>query len=678
MPPALPGEQSQTGFLLLPPASRVGAARLERLLHTLLGHRRAPEAPVTFRHVPQKGERKLAAILSADVFGYSRLMAEDEAATVRTITAYREQVGALVREHRGRVADFSGDNFLAEFPTALDSVECAVEIQRVLSARNAGLPADRKMEFRIGVHLGDVRVEGERLYGDGVNIAARLEALAEPGGVCISATIHEQVRNHLDVGFEDLGDRTVKNVPDQVHAYQVRLDGRPAAFAPTPAAGSKRRRTLLVAGAVVLAAALVIWASWPRLLGLGLDLAGVLPSENPALPDLPSVVVLPFANMSGDPEQAYFADGITEDLTTALSGASGLFVISRNSAFTYKGRAVRVEDVGRELGVRYVLEGSVRKAGDQVRITAQLIDATTGFHVWSDKFDRRLEDIFTLQSEISEQILGAVGASISEAELERIRRKPTESLTAYDAFARAQSHFFRFRREDHREARRLLERAVELDPGYAAAVSMLGSTYSSTYGLLWSLDPALLDRGESYMRRAIELDPSLALPYMGLAAVSLARQRPERALPSLERARVLAPSDYGSYVFSAIALTRLGRQTEALEHLRKGFRLNPRIAGVSQASLLMAGIYANSGRTEEAVALWQQVREANPDIIMARLNLADYRVEAGDLGEARTLVEEALRVQPALKADDVLARGVVARLADAESFRANLRKAGLP
>jgi adenylate cyclase len=603
-------------------------------------------------------------------------MSQDEAATVRTITAYREQVASLVREHRGRLADFSGDNFLAEFPTALDSVACAIEIQRVLNARNAGLAAERKMQFRIGVHLGDVLVDGERMYGDGVNIAARLEALAEPGGICISATVHEQVRNRLEVGFEDLGDRTVKNVPDQVRAYQVRLESGAAAEPAERPTSRRGGRRILIAAAVAGAAALAVWGAWPHLLGLAVG--GVLPSESPALPDVPSIVVLPFANMSGDPEQEYFADGITEDLTAALSGSSSLFVISRNSAFTYKGRAVRVEDVGRELGVRYVMEGSVRKSGDQVRIAAQLIDATTGFHVWSEKYDRRLEDIFALQSEISEQILGAVGASISAAELERIQRKPTQSLTAYDAVARAQARFLRFRLEGHAEARRLLERAIELDPGYAAAVSLLGSTYASRYGLLWSLDPEDLDRGESLARRAMELDPRLAHPNISLGAIALARRRPEQALVSLARARELSPSDYPAYLFTGIALGQLGRQSEALGYVQRGLRLNPRLSGASTFSSVLAGIYSTIGRSDEAVGLWQRARESNPDLIMARLNLAAHHVRSGDLVEARALVEEALRVQPALTVEHVLAQGVVARVVDPESFGRDLRAAGLP
>ncbi len=451
-------------------------------------------------------ERKLAAILSADVVGYSRLIAEDEAATVRTLRTYREQIGALIGEHRGRLADFSGDNFLAEVPTALDAVGCAIEIQRVLRARNAGLPAEHKMEFRIGAHLGDVRVEDGRIFGDGVNIAARLEGLAEPGGICISATVHDQVRNKLDVGYVDRGDQTVKNIPDQVHVYEVRLD--PGSTASPLPARRPWRVAALIASAVVAVCALGIWMTWPRVLGLGAQVLGLIPSDQPALPDKPSIVVLPFANMSGDAEQEYFADGMTEDLTTDLSRNPDLFVISRNSAFSYKGESPRVEDVGRELGVRYVLEGSVRRAADRVRITAQLIDATTGFHVWSERYDRALEDVFALQSEISEEILIAVGVRIDEAERARLQRKPTEDFTAYESVSRGWAHFYRFTREDHREARRLALRALELDSEYAEAFALLAGTYQVEAAQGWTLDPALLDRARELALQAIELGAS--------------------------------------------------------------------------------------------------------------------------------------------------------------------------
>jgi TolB-like protein/class 3 adenylate cyclase len=436
-------------------------------------------------------DRKLAAILSADVVGYSRLMADDEAATIRTLTSYRESIAMLIRQHRGRVVDSPGDNVLADFPTALDAVRCALEIQGVLRARNVSLATERRMEFRIGVHMGDVATEGGRVYGDGVNIAARLEGLAEAGGICISATVHDQVRNKVDVGYTDLGDQTVKNIPEQVHVYRVqpRATEGVGPQQSEPTLGERRRfpMALVVTAAVLLLVGGALWGTWPRPLALILDVTGVgRPPIDPALPDKPSVVVLPFENMSGDAEQAYFSDGLTEELTANLAGSPLLFVISRNSAFSYKGRPVRVETIGRELGVRYVVEGSVRKAGERVRITAQLIDATTGHHLWSQQYDRELSDIFAVQSEISEAILVAVGVQVNEAELARIRRRPTNNLSAYEAFTRAVFLMTKYTRKDLAETRRLLERAIEIDPSYAAAYSLLGGTYSAEYAIGWS------------------------------------------------------------------------------------------------------------------------------------------------------------------------------------------------
>ena len=519
---------------------------------------------------PADAERTLLAILAADITGYSRLMAGDEEATVRTLRAYREQVGALVAERRGRLADFTGDSFLARFPTALDAIECALEIQRVLRARNAGLPAERRMEFRIGAHLGDVRIEGDRLFGDGVNIAARLQTLADPGGICLSAAVHEQVRSKLGLACDDLGEHALKNIPSPVRAYRLRLTEE------APPRQHRRRRAALVALLAIALAGLGVWAMWPRLVGVAFDAAGILPGEHPPLPDKPSIAVLPFTNMSGDPEQEYFADGITEELTTVLSRTPLLFVIARSSAFTYKGRAVKIADVGRELGVRYVLEGSVRRAGERVRITAQLIEAASGFHVWGESYDRGLEDVFAVQSEIAEQVFVATGAPMMEAELERIRRKPTESLTAYDAFTKGLYHYGRYRVRDMAEARRWFERAVEFDPGYALAVSCLGNTYDIPYIFLWALDESALERAESYYERAIELDPRLWAPYLSRGFNLLARGRREQALHWFERARELAPNQFGPHLLIATLHARAGEPIAARESLQRALRLNPR------------------------------------------------------------------------------------------------------
>jgi adenylate cyclase len=625
-------------------------------------------------------EHKLAAILSADAVGYSRLMAEDEAATIHTLSSYREQIGVLVREHRGRVVDSPGDNVLAEFPTALEAVRCAMELQGVLGARNAGLPAERRMEFRIGVHMGDVATEGGRIYGDGVNIAARLEALAEAGGVCISATVHEQVRNKLDAGFTDLGDQTVKNIPDQVRVYRVQAPGQGAAPAQAKAAPGKRPRrvrTAIVATAsILLLLGLGLWASWPRPLGLLIDLAGVSgPPVDPPLPDKPSLVVLPFENMSGDPEQEYFSDGITEDLTNEFARNPWLFVISRNSAFTYKGKRVKVEDVGRELGVRYVLEGSVRKAGDRVRITAQLIDATTGGHLWSQRYDRELADIFSVQTEIALDVLGAAGMEVAAAEAQRIGRKSPQSLTAAEASWKGVSHLVRFTREDTEKARRLLERAIEIDPDYAPTYGILANSYTIEFANGWSRDPALLERAEELGRRSIEMDPSWPVGHLAVAFVDLFRGNLSEAVAGADRAIERAPSVAWPHSVRGLALAQQGRMLEATRSIRQALRLNPR----APTALLVSVAYVNlaAGRTEDALAMMEQVRSANRDNLMARIMLAAHYEHDGRHDEASAAVDEIKRVRPDLTADEAMeiSFGLERTMSSA---RSDLRKAGLP
>jgi TolB-like protein/Tfp pilus assembly protein PilF len=547
-------------------------------------------------------------------------------------------------------------------------------IQRVLRARNAGLAAERKMEFRIGAHMGDVRVEGGRIFGDGVNIAARLEGLAEPGGICISATVHEQVRNKLEVGYLDRGDQTVKNIPDQVHVFEVRLEQGPASTSSAPTAEKRPLRAAARVAAVVVAiGALGLWATWPRVLGLGADVLGVVPSEHPTLPDKPSIVVLPFDNMSEKAEQEYFADGITEDLTTDLSRSASLFVISRNSAFSYKGTSPKVEDVGRELGVRYVLEGSVRRADDRVRITAQLIDATTGFHVWSERYDRALEDVFSVQSEISEEILIAVGVQIDQAERARLERKPTQNFTAYESVSKGRSHFYRFTRKDNQEARRWAQRALELDSEYADAIALLAATYSSEYSQAWSLDPGLPDRSRELARRAIEIDPGTLMGHVTLAAFNLQAGRPEEAADYARTAIEVASNDPTGHVFLGLAMFQQGRPLDGLTSIRRSIRLDPRFSGLKSV------IHLRTGRPEEAVKLWERERGTNPDAVSDRTNLIQYYVAADRLAEARAIVPEILAINPALTAE-TLARHGIGRPPEDEvpALIATLRRAGLP
>jgi TolB-like protein/class 3 adenylate cyclase len=587
---------------------------------------------------PEPVEHKLAAILSADVVGYGRLMAEDEAATIQTLGSYREQVSVLVHEHRGRVVDAPGDNILAEFPTALGAVQCAVEIQGVLRARNASLPTERRMDFRIGIHLGDIATQGGRIYGDGVNIAARLEALAEAGGICISATVHEQVRNKLDTGFTDLGDQTVKNIPDRVRVYRVQLRGE--SQAPTqaktgPAMGPRRLRTALVAtAALLLLLAVGLWASWPRPLGLLIDVAGLSPPVDPALPDRPSIVVLPFENMSGDPEQEYFSDGITEELTHMLSANPFLFVIARNSAFTYKGQHVNVPDVGRELGVRYVLEGSVRRAEGRVRITAQLIDASTGGHLWSERYERDLSGIFALQAEIAEQVSGVVGGEIWQAEGQRLARRPTASLSDWAEYASG-----------------------------------------------WSRDPALLDRAEELGRRGIALDPTWFQSYIVIGWAEFLRGNLPEALTATDRTIELAPSFETAHALRGMILARQGRLVEATGSIRQAMRLSPR-APVIGVLASVAFVNVAAGRREEGTRMMERAMTASPDNITIRVMPAGFYQQAGEHEKARAVVAEMLRVRPDLTVESAmdLVPGI-RRILGAEelaTFPDLLRAAGLP
>ena len=392
-------------------------------------------------------ERRLAAILAADVVGYSRLMGEDEAGTLERLKSLRrELVQPGITERKGRIVKLMGDGLLAEFPSVVEAVQCAADIQRSMIGREADLPNERRIKLRIGVNLGDIIVEGSDIYGEGVNVAVRLEALADPGGICISGKVYEEVRNKLPTAFEDLGEQEVKNIAEPVRVYRW-----------TDAADQEPG-------------------------GAGAEAA--LP-----LPDKPSIAVLPFENMSGDPEQEYLADGICEDLITALSKIRWFFVIARNSTFTYKGQAVEVTQVARELGVRYVIEGSVRKAGNRVRITAQLIDATTGRHVWAERYDRDLADIFELQDEMTQTIVAAVEPELGAAERERALSKPPENLDAWETCQRGLWHLWRFDREDNAKAPSLLQRAQELDPGFAAAYAHEAYSHFVNVIMGWAEDP---------------------------------------------------------------------------------------------------------------------------------------------------------------------------------------------
>ncbi len=568
---------------------------------------------------PQEVERKLAAILSADVKGYSRLMGEDEIATIRTLTSYRTAMATLIQQYKGRVVDSPGDNLLAEFASVVDAVQCAVEIQRELKARNADLPAAKRMEFRIGINLGDVIVEGQRIYGDGVNIAARLEGLAEPGGICISGIVHDQVENKLNslsLGYEYLGEQTVKNIARPVSVYRILLES-----------GTVSRR-----GEVTLPLQpmrpLVASESAPTI----------------ALPDKPSIAVLPFANLSGDPEQEYFSDGITEDLITDLSKLSGLFVISRHSVFLYKGKAVKPEQVGQELGVRYLLEGSVRKVGNRVRITGQLVDTTTGYHLWADRYDRELQDIFAVQDEVTRKIVTALEVKLTEGEQGRLGRTPTNNLEAYEYFLRGLESFAHRTPESNEQARQMFERAIALDANFAAAYARLGRVYMIEWAFQWSEDPQIPARAAALARQAVSLDDALPGAHQTLAYVYLLRKEFDQAIIEAERAVTLDPNDADACVTLGEVLSCAGRAQEAVGLVEKALRLDPYYPPSYLFALGQA--YYLTGRYDEAITAFKRLLTRNPEHLRAHFFLAMAYNETGRKAEAREEIEACGRLSP--------------------------------
>jgi adenylate cyclase len=545
-------------------------------------------------------KRKLAAILSADVKGYSRLMGEDEDATVRTLTAYREVIAALIKKHRGRVVDSPGDNLLAEFASVVDAVRCAVGIQEELKVKNAELPENRKMAFRIGINLGDVIEEGDRIYGDGVNIAARVEGLAGGGGICISGTAYDHVENKLPLEYEYWGEQTVKNISKPVRVYRVRTEAE---------------------------------AAVPKVSG------------ELELPDKPSIAVLPFVNMSGDPEQEYFSDGMTEEIITALSKVPRLFVIARNSTFTYKGKPVKVQKVAEDLGVRYVLEGSVRKAGDRVRITAQLIDAITGHHLWAERYDRELKNVFALQDEITMKILTGLQCELTEGEQACVLGKGTENYEAYVKILQGREHIYRMNKEGNVLARQSFEEAITLDPEFAVAYTYLAWTY------LLELLIGLSDSPEQSMARAIEfaqkalaLDDSLADAHALSGSIYLVQRQWEKAVAEGERSVALNPNSADNIGLLGMTLYSVGRPEEAIVLFEKATRLNPMPPDWLLENLATA--YRMTGRYEEAIAEFKRVLHRNPDYLSAWLNLAVIYSMLGRGKETRAAVAQVLRLDP--------------------------------
>jgi adenylate cyclase len=580
---------------------------------------------------PQEFERKLYAILSADVAEYSRLMGEDEDSTVRTLEDYKGVMFTLINEHRGRIVDSPGDNLLADFGSVVDGVRCAVEIQEELRVRNAELPENRKMQFRIGVNLGDVIEDKDRIYGDGVNIAARLEALADPGSICISGTAYDQVEDKLGLEFEYLGEQAAKNIKKPIRVYRIKMES-----------GEHNAE---------------------------------LNSEF-TLPDKRSIAVLPFVNMSENPDQEYFSDGVTEEIITALSKVPNILVIARNSTFTYKGKPVKVQQVARELGVHYVLEGSVRKAGNRVRVTAQLVDAQTGNHLWAERYDRDLEDIFAVQDEITKKIITALQVKLTEGEGARLFGKGTDNLEAFLAVLQGVEAYRRLNIEDNTRARQMYEEAIALDPEYAMAYALLGWTHWVDVWFKWSKSPhESKNRAFELAQKSIALDDTSPQAHGLLSNIYTVKRRHEDAIAEAEKAIALDPNSADAHAWFALALNFAGRPQEAILSLEKAIKLNPIPPSWYLHRLGMA--YREAGRYEEAITACQKAIHREPDNVFAYIVLASTYSVLGLQDEAHTAAAEVLRIDPKFSVEHFAKTRAHIDPANTARFADALRKAGL-
>ena len=624
----------------------------------------------------QKGfKRKLTAILSADVIGYSRLMRDDEDATVRDLAAHRVLATVIIQQHDGRVVDSPGDNILAEFASVVDAVNGAIKIQQEIKRRNSNTPQDRRMEFRIGINLGDVIGEDDRIYGDGVNIAARVEGLAAGGGIAISGTVYEHIKDKLSLGYHYLGEQNVKNIPEPVRVYRLLIDPEDSGKmidAQKPYAGKWRRAiTASIAIIILVAGALSIWNFFLR---FEKEVDSVARMALP-LPDNPSIAVLPFQNLSGDPEQDYFSDGLTEDLITDLSKISGLFVIARNSSFAYKGKAIKIVEVGRELGVQYILEGSVRKAGDRVRITAQLIDTTTEGHLWAHRYDRKLKDIFKLQDDVTQKIIAALTVKLTEDEQKRLLHRYTDNMVAYDLYLRGLEYFSRVTKESNIQARQVLNKAIDLDPDFAAAYALLGWVHSREWTQGWSPGPQPLNRAIELAQKAIALDESLPDGYTILGEIYLHKKQHARAIAMQEKAIALSPNDAEGIASLAGILTWAGRPQETVELIKKAMRLNPMYP--TEYLWNLGHAYYLMGRYEEAIEVLGRARDRNPDYIPVQAYLTASYIELGREADARNAAAEFKRLSPRTPLSEWRHRLPYKDQMITERLMLNFRKAGL-
>ena len=587
----------------------------------------------------ERVERRLAAVLAADVAGYSRLMGRDEERTLAQLKSFRKTlVDPGIVMHRGRIVKTTGDGMLVEFASAVDATRCAVQIQREMAQQNTAVPPELRIEFRIGIHVGDIIIDDNDIFGDGVNIAARLEGIAEPGGVCISDDAYRQVRGKIDIAFDNIGEQNLKNIAEPMHAWRVRLNSETALAMP----------------------------------------ATPVPVEDLALPDKPSIVVLPFDNMSAEPGQDYLADGIVEAITAALSCIRSFFVIARTSAFTYKGRATNARDVGKELGVAYLLEGSVQKSGNRLRIIVQLIETEGGAHVWSSRFDGAMEEFFDLQDRITEQVAGALQPSIRIAEIERSRRKRPQELGSYDYTMRAMPHVWALEKEESAKALQMLEQALAIDPQYPLALSLAGWCHAQRSVYNWADDIAASKAmARSLAERAAEMsgDDPVILAVLGAVHTFVRNNGTARVL--LERAVALDPN-------AAWAWSRLGwlenysdQPEKAIMNFERALRLSPIDPMNFNNYVGMASAHEVARDYDQAVAFYRRALEEKPNASWLYRNLASSLSGAGRMDEARQAFAELMRYYPDLTVSK-FKEAMVFSNAVLERMAVNLRKLGLP
>jgi adenylate cyclase len=607
-------------------------------------------------------ERRLAAILAADVAGYSRLMGTDEIGTLQALKAHRKElIDPAITAHRGRIVKTTGDGMLVEFASVIDAVGCAVAVQRAMVSRNADVAESKRIVFRIGVNIGDIIIDGDDIFGDGVNVAARLETLCEPGGLCISRSANEQIRDKLSLAFADLGEQTMKNIARAVGVFGLAANdiaALPEEELPRARMGARSAR-----------------GTGGRRSSAAGRSSRVIETERMAPPTKPSIAVLPFVNLSVDPGQEFFADGLAEDILTGLSRFRDLFVISRNSTFRYKGKAVDVRSVARELGVQFVLEGSVRRAGDTVRVTAQLIDANTDGHVWADRYDRRLEDIFAIQDDVTSSIIATLPGRVEAATRDRVKRKAPDNLAAYECVLAGKLLHHRSSKSDNAEALRLLERAIALDADYAHAHAWKACTLGQSYVYGWCADrEATGQEVVEELRIALALDDNDSDVHRILAAVNLAAYHDhEKAFYHQERALGLNPNDDLIVVQQGEILTWLGRPEEGIEWIRKAMRLNPYHPERFWSHLARA--YFAARRYEEAIKAFQRVNNAD-DAHFAALS-ACYAALGDDVA-ANASASEVLKRTPGFSVASHLTTQHYKQNSDLEHYRAALLKAGLP